>query len=365
TSLVAWGAAVLVIRTAPHRPVNRRLFALLVLEGIFSGAGFGLLFLIDHAGAAFALGTVSAAAMIALPFHYLSFLGASLKTPLVAPFVGRPAVIGLTALSLAAAGWVLIAPELFITQPYHPDWATWNFRFRDLGQRGAQLHGVGYIFGLIAALSAFRRTRPGSAARSRAKWFAIAFGARDGSIGIMQLLYPVIRPVPFWGDFLYNPVQGLVFFGYVLLLVYGVLRTQLFDIELKIKFALKHSTVAAAIAGGFFIGSEALETVVPVDSPLLSVLAAAAIVAALRPIQRLAERFTNRVMRGVEDSPRYLGARKLEVYQAALEGAIEDGVITERERTILVRLRDQLEIPTVEADRMERDVVDRARVASE
>ncbi len=41
-------------------------------------------------------------------------------------------------------------------------------------------------------------------------------------------------------------------------------------------------------------------------------------------------------------------ARKLEVYRAALEGALQDGVVTEREQQILARLRRELEISETE-----------------
>ena len=86
----------------------------------------------------------------------------------------------------------------------------------------------------------------------------------------------------------------------------------------------------------------------------MGLLAALAIVAALRPMQRFAKGVADRVMRGVEDTPAYLEVRKLEVYRAALEGAIQDGIITDKERAILARLRDQLAIPPEAADAVER-----------
>ena len=359
TAVLAWGGAIVVLRTAPHRSLNRRLAALLFLEGVWMAGG--LCYMIEARAPAYAGGTIAVAAMAALPFQYLSFLGTSLRTPLVAPFRSRTAFVLLTAASVGAAAWVLLAPSSFITDLYSPPWATWNFRFRPMGQRAAQLLGVAALFGLAAALHAYVRAPPDSAARTRAKWFAIAFGTRDLYAGVANLLYPIVRDVPFWGDFVYNAGQTSVYLVYVVLLSYGVLRTQLFDIDLKLKFALEKSTVGAFFAAAFFTGDYLLQRILPVEGPLLGFLAAAAITLALRPIQAFADAFADRVMGGVEDTPEYVRARKHTVYRAALEGAVEDGVISDRERDILARLREELTISAEMGSRLEEEVVARER----
>jgi len=48
--------------------------------------------------------------------------------------------------------------------------------------------------------------------------------------------------------------------------------------------------------------------------------------------------------------------RRLEVYRAALEGAFEDGHITDKERSILDHLRDSLGISQVEAVALEKEL---------
>ena len=189
--------------------------------------------------------------------------------------------------------------------------------------------GIVYLFGLIAAVTVFFRTRKGSVARNRAKWFAIAFGFRDVFVGITQILYPIFRPVPFWGDFVYNPGNAMTYSAYFLLLAYAVMRFQLFNIDLKVKFVLQQSTVGALIIGGFIVGSEVLESFVPVSGAALNIIVAIAILVVLRPIQRLALRMTNRLMHSVQNTPEYLEVRRLEVYRAALEGVVEDGLVTE------------------------------------
>lgn len=357
TVVLAWTGVVVVLRTAPHRSLNRRLAVLLFLEGLWLGSG--VFYMIEDPGVAYPVGAVAVAAMATLPFQYLSFLGASLRTPLVRPFRSGTAVLLLGLAGAGAALWVLLSPSSFITELYSPSWATWNFRFRPMGQRAAQVLGVAALFGLIAALHAYRNSSPGSAARNRAKWFAIAFGIRDVYVGVANLLYPVVRDTPLWGDFIYNAGQVSVYLVYLLLLTYGVLRTQLFDIDLKVKFALEQSTVGAFFAGAFFAGDYLLQRIIPVEGVVLGFLASAAIALALRPIQRFAEGFANRVMGDVEDTAEYIRARKHTVYRAALEGAVEDGLISDRERAILRRLREQLDISADTGRELEQEVVSR------
>ncbi len=354
--VAAWFCAIVALRTDPRRTPNQKLSLILILEGLFAGGAMGLLFFFDNPTIVIVLVTFAIAAMVALPFQYLSFLAVSLDTPLVAPFRSRAAVVLLGLASIVAAIFVFANPDLFFLELYRPGWAPWNFQYTDLGQRWVQLLGFVYLFGLIAAVTAYFKTRKGSIARNRAKWFAIAFGFRDVFVGIASILYPILRPVPFWGDFIYNSGTAMAYSAYVLLLAYAVLRFQLFDIDLKVKFVLQQSTVGALIIGGFIVGSEVLESFVPVSGTVLNIVVAIAILIVLRPMQRLALSITDGLMRNVQNTTEYLDVRRLEVYRAALEGAFEDGLITDKERSILDRLRDSLGISHVEAVALEKEL---------
>ena len=354
--VAAWCCAIVALRTDPRRTLNQKLSLILILEGLFAGGAMGLLFFFENPTIVKALVTCGVAAMVALPFQYLSFLAVALDTPLVAPFRSRAATVLLGLASIVAPIFIIANPHMFISELYSPGWAPWNFQNVEIGVRGTQLQGMVYLFGLIAAVTAYFRTRKGSVARNRAKWFAIAFGFRDVFAGLVQLLYPYLRPDPFWGDFVYNPGQALAYSGYVLLLAYAVLRFQLFKIDLKVKFALQQSTVGALIIGGFIVGSEVLETLVPVSGTVLNIIVAIAILVVLRPIQRLALRISNRLMHSVQNTPEYLEVRRLEVYRAALEGVVEDGLVTDKERRILDHLRDDLGISPEEAVTLEREL---------
>jgi len=336
----AAAASIVLFRTALGRSLNRRLGAVLLVEAAWQAGAIN--FLIEDRAVVALSSSLAMALLAALPFQYLSFLGVALRTPLVRPFRSRTAVLLLAAISALAACTVVAFPHVFIGELYSPSWATWNFLFTPWGTRLTKLHGLVSLFGLVASIAAFRQARPGSAARTRARWFAMAFGVRDVVTATLFLSYPVLRPVPFWGDWAYNQANALANVAYVCLLAYGVLRVQLFDIDLKLRLALRQGTVGAIIGGAFFVGSELLESIIPVRGTILGLIAAGVIVLLLRPVQRFAERVAGRAMPRVEDTPEYLDRQKRQVYLAALEGALEDGDVSDRERAILGRLAEQL-----------------------
>ena len=82
-------------------------------------------------------------------------------------------------------------------------------------------------------------------------------------------------------------------------------------------------------------------------------LAAAIVVFFLAPLQRFAERVASVAMPNTENTPEYAAFRKMQVYEEAVsEARFEDG-ISERERALLVRLRDSLGISESDADAIE------------
>ena len=109
----------------------------------------------------------------------------------------------------------------------------------------------------------------GSAARAKA--FVIAFGVRD-TIWMFTFLLTALRVSEysdqlseFW--LVYTPILYVsTVIVYVPLVAYGMLRTQLFDIDLRIKRTLKRSTVLAAFVAVFFILVAVPALVAPVNT---------------------------------------------------------------------------------------------------
>src|SRR5262249_2736868 len=141
---------------------------------------------------------------------------------------------------------------------------------------------------------------------------------------------------------------------FVLLMGYGILRTQLFDIDLRLAASLRRGAVAAIVLFTFFASAALAEQFV---SEAFGYVIGAGVTAILllvsKPVERFAERLSRAVLPGVEASAEYLAFRKLEVYMDALEAAYEDGQISKEDRVILKRLQGKLGVEPVDAERLE------------
>jgi len=75
------------------------------------------------------------------------------------------------------------------------------------------------------------------------------------------------------------------------LIAYGILRTHLFDIDLRIRWTIKQSTLAAAVVAIVYLLSEGASRLLSAElGNLAGLLAAALVVFFLAPLQRFAER---------------------------------------------------------------------------
>lgn len=161
-------------------------------------------------------------------------------------------------------------------------------------------------------------------------------------------------------------VAGAPWFGFfgvfriaaALLIAYGLLKFEIFDIDRKVKLGLRNSVVAGTFVIAFFAVSESLELVLSDTFGTWAGLGAAgALTLAFRPIEDRASRIANHAMPGVDESEAYEEKRSAEVYQAAVERAARDEVITDREKEILSGLRDELGLRDNEARRIEEEML--------
>jgi hypothetical protein len=149
------------------------------------------------------------------------------------------------------------------------------------------------------------------------------------------------------------------------LIAYGVLRTQLFDIDLRIRWTIKQSTVAAAILAVVFLVSEGASQFLSAElGNVAGLLAAAVVMFFLAPLQRFAESVASAAMPNTKNTPEYTMFRKMQVYEEAVSEAHYKGGISEKERALLVRLRDSLGISVSDADAIESDLIERQRSVS-
>lgn len=355
TVLLCWGLGVLLFRTGMPGSVGRQLALLLFLEGLTlgsSGAGIGYWFVSPQAvfsqhpwldSFLTVVHFFGDTAMLAL---YPPFLAMALRTKLVRPF-GSPRVRAL----LAAA-----AATLYVLAVFAPP------RFGEAVLYLAM--AAVFLFALAASINAWYVAA--GVGRTRALAFALAFGFRDicwtfvYSVALLPIWFVGLLPVQSPGDPLWD-LHALTYICGTLvavpLIAYGILRTQLFDIDLRIRWTIKQTTVAAALLSVVFLVSEGVSAFLSAElGNVAGLLAAAVVMFFLAPLQRFAERVASTAMPNTENTPQYATFRKMQVYETAVAEAREGGGISAKERSLLNRLRESLGISAIDAAAIEREL---------
>jgi len=348
-----WALAVVLFRVSTADSVARKLAILLVIEGFtLATAGFpeftlnlpqlyygnypkaGMLLTIVH--------FVFDVTMIAL---YPPFLASALNTKLTRPFASKRVRIGLVIVAVALVLGIVLPNDMRI------------------GVTLLYLTVVLlFVFALIVSIHAWIFAEMGIA-RQRAGIFALAFGLRDIgwtlSYGIgawlmwTQGISPEMTDITWLGKIVYALGTLLA----VPLIAYGVLRTQLFDIDLRIRWTIKQSTLAGIFVALMYLISEGAAKFLEAElGGFAGLIAAAIVVFFLAPLQRFAETVASAAMPNTQNTPEYAAHRKMQVYEAAVSEALPDGNISERERVLLNSLRDSLGISAFDAEALEQEL---------
>lgn len=334
--LVAVGLAIYL--AGPRRPANRWLALTLGFQA-FADATFPMATLFPEDPATQqALNNLNWVASLLAVFVYLAFLGAALETPLVRPWA-TPRRRQVTAgLGFAAAA------ALVPTEGLLPTWVT----VLTLG--GAVLC---FVYGLVAAIDAWRRAPRGSVKRTRNAAYARAFGFRDAAFIALIIPLPFVAPAT---QLLLTGGILVVQLLYVALLAHAILREHLFDIDLRLKWTVRRGVVVGIFLAAFFVVVAIAEQWLQQYGVVFGGAAVGILLFALRPIERAADRLADAAMPNVEPTPAYVAHKKLEVYKAAVESAHETGGIDAREKAALDRLREKLGIAEPDARAVEREV---------
>jgi hypothetical protein len=351
-----WSLATVLFRVASTSAVTRMLASLLLVEGaalVANGYIDMLLTSQVRAHPSYAswlhfeevVHTLGDCAMLAL---YPPFLGMALQTRLTRRLAHKPVRIAFAA----------VAAVLFIavfTTPLEIGAATLYFLVATL-----------FSFALIASILAWRDAET-AVKRARARSFTIAFGFRDicwtivygGAIWLIFAGKYAIVDTSAKDDLVaaLDAVYACGTLFYVPLVTYGILRTQLFDIDLRVRWTIKQSTVAAAVVAIVYVVSEGASRLLSAElGNLAGLFAAALVVFLLAPLQRLAERVASAAMPNTVNTPEYAAFRKMQVFEAAVSEALQGGGITPKERALLNRLRDSLGISPADAAAVEREL---------
>lgn len=367
-AVVATIVAGIVFLARPGRRQNRLLALILFWEALVHVAAawrvqFGFWgWTAEHLASA----TAFRVGVTAAPLLYLWFLS-TIEVPLTRPLRSRYGTAGVWTLLLAGAGFVIVAtagaplPELVNPGVGAPT--------------GEAIEGLGYglwllaaLYGLAVAIQYRGATEPGTLRHRQARAYVAAFGLRDAMIIVFQIvvfLRPAAKTWGLRGGSMYEIVPGLtlqwlpMIWGLVFafLITYGILSTQLFGIDLKVKLGVEKSTFVGAFGVAFLAVSEGVEALLGVDGTLYGVAAAVAIGLFFRRIEEGAEYVADRLLPGVEDTPEYRARRKEEIYRAQLEELMADDQVTSKERRALLRLQEDLGLDGDTANRLERDVL--------
>jgi hypothetical protein len=360
-AVVAWLMAWFIYVATPNRALAWRTAALMFVEGaavLTSGAGLAL------------LATSSDAYRHAVLVHfgvdwlfvaiYLPFLARALDLRMLRFFKAPWVETALVLTGLAGAISVVLVPGSYVGDVVAEVGGSafrWLYAPGPVWSYLGGFLGLIFICGFLLSLVAWRRARA-ELSRRRARVFSLAFGIRALVWGGIYLLaaFASARLTPGM-FFLLLQLYALTLLAYVLLVSYGVLTTQLFDIDLKIRWTVRQSTVAAAFVAVFFFVSEGVQTFLSVQlGNFLGVAAAALLVFFIAPLRRVADRVADFAVPGARHSSDYEAFRKLQVYHAALEGVYSDNQVSVKERLVLQRLKDALDIADTDAERLEQDV---------
>lgn len=141
----------------------------------------------------------------------------------------------------------------------------------------------------------------------------------------------------------------------VVMLGYAVLRGQISGLDLKIRFAISKSTVAGVFIAVFFVASEATQQFFgeTLGSTYVGIATAGALVFAMAPLQRAAERLAARAV-PVTPMPSGIaapvtasvpaGADNEDLYIRAARLALRDRIVTAEEELDLIELAERLGI---------------------
>lgn len=141
-----------------------------------------------------------------------------------------------------------------------------------------------------------------------------------------------------------------------LVMLYAILRHEVFAIDLYAKRATYYTVVSGVVAVSFVMMEHVLQNVLTVGggSGIFAGIGAAVLIA---PVAYVARRPVDRLFRDVRPSEGYLNRRKHEVYRAQLEVALADGEFTANENAVLRRARETLGISAAQHQRYRDEIL--------
>ena len=147
---------------------------------------------------------------------------------------------------------------------------------------------------------------------------------------------------------------------FVVLIAYAILKYQLFDIEVKMKRSIRYSIIMTAFVISLIVFNESLEFFLMeslFSGPVFSISAAVFIAVLFTPVNSLAKKGVDKLFPNVSDSEQHYYFKKTEIYKATLEQAWVDGSPSEKEKAMLKRLREKLDISEKDHEKLKAEII--------
>lgn len=399
--------AIYVVRVAPGEAKNRAF-------GLFAGA-FGSYFILSNLSPLLGHPLGSALPWVMAPLLVGAGVGA---VGLVRALVGRMTdEVGRPLRGAALAGGIVLAVHAALLFVFSPEIVAFRaVDFPAWGGTGVHVQWIAFSAGVIAPLLAVlyglvlaygpdvdprRRTEARLVTVAFATYLGFIVGATRATdlgissgmtwsawatalgvvamAGLSALWLERTRRVPESGAtrnvalyLLAMPLVGLVVQGLqdpigaygitrtvgVLVLTYGILKHDLLDIDRRVRWGVSKTAVTGVFVAVFFVVSEGAQVLLEgfVGNQLLGILAVGALLFALAPIQRLADRVAETaVPRRDAGAGPGSGDRRADLYRSTVRRFLADGKISDEEAQELADLAEELGIGAGEALRIQRE----------
>lgn len=221
-----------------------------------------------------------------------------------------------------------------------------------LGQFAWGLAEVYYSLALVFVTDALRRLMGGSSRQTR-----LLLSTCIASGLILAAVTILADPTTALGENTLRVLTALSALAVPICITYALVKHRLFDAELKLRFAIKGSTVAGAFLAVFFIVSQIAQNFLSTQGGLLvGGVVTGLVLFAIQPLQRLADRIAHRAVPGTGIRHGTHGER-VQLYREQLEIAWGDGRLTAKERLLFAKLQERLGIAADEAAKVETEVL--------
>lgn len=144
------------------------------------------------------------------------------------------------------------------------------------------------------------------------------------------------------------------------LVTYALIRYRLFDAEVRLRFAIKGTTLGAIFVGTFFVVAKITESGAQKffdGNWIVGAVAAGLLLFAISPLQKLAEHLAHRAVPSGKPMTHLPHEDRVRIYREQLEVAWADGTLTQKERILFSKLQERLALTAEEAVALENEVV--------